>query len=445
MSMNEIAGIPYLEAEFDKNGKLLQQFFFPGDITDVYVMSHGWNNDPNAAQTLYKNFFTTFMQVTPKESLQGRNLTIVGVIWPSKQFDELLALEGTGDAQGGAAFGGDDDVLVEKSKDALKQKIERMKDLFNEPEQQRALSQAEDSIDDIEEKATARANFVRSIRMLLDPGAAHPEDGSDLFIEEDPESLMGKLRIDEDDAEDKVKSGGGAADFLGANPLAASIGSATGISDFFSGFKVSAINILNYTTYYMMKERAGTVGKKGVAPLLDELSKKAVRIHLIGHSFGGRLVSSSAAGSTTEKIMSMALLQAAFSHYGFAHSFDGVHDGFFRNMVDQKRVRGPILVTHTKNDKAVGVAYAIASRLAGQQSAALGDENDPFGGIGRNGAQKMTQNEVIIGKLLPAGKTYEFEISKFYNANADDYITNHGDVTGPEVASAVSQASLVAK
>ena len=77
--------------------------------------------------------------------------------------------------------------------------------------------------------------------------------------------------------------------------------------------------------------------------------------------------------------------------------------GFFRSVVDQQRVKGPILVTHTKNDKAVGVAYPLASRISGDKTAAFGDENDEFGGLGRNGAQQMQAGETVPGKLLAAG------------------------------------------
>ena len=33
--------------------------------------------------------------------------------------------------------------------------------------------------------------------------------------------------------------------------------------NFLSGFFNSALNLLNYTTYFEMKTRAGTIGKKG--------------------------------------------------------------------------------------------------------------------------------------------------------------------------------------
>jgi predicted alpha/beta hydrolase family esterase len=198
------------------------------------------------------------------------------------------------------------------------------------------------------------------------------------------------------------------------------------------------MNILNYTTYYEMKERAGAVGKNGLAPLLDSFSAQVQRIHLIGHSFGARVVTAAAADSSTEIIRSMTLLQAAFSHNGFSESMNGL----FRSVLDRNRIKGPIVVTYTKNDEAVGVAYAIASRLAGQVAAALGDENDKFGGLGRNGAQKMNAGEAIMGNLLEPGAGYSFPAGKFFNAEASKYISNHSDVTGKEVAYAIAVASL---
>jgi hypothetical protein len=88
-----------------------------------------------------------------------------------------------------------------------------------------------------------------------------------------------------------------------------------------------------------MKKRAGTVGQKGVAPLLDRLADHVQRIHLVGHSFGCRVVTAAAATSTTDKLQSMSLLQAAFSHNGFSKSMNG----FFRSVVDNHRIKGPIV------------------------------------------------------------------------------------------------------
>ena len=132
----------------------------------------------------------------------------------------------------------------------------------------------------------------------------------------------------------------------------------------------------------------------------------------------------------------MSLLQTAFSHNGFSKRMNG----FFRSVVDRKRVKGPILVTHTKNDKAVGVAYPLASRINGDKTAAFGDENDVFGGMGRNGAQQMEAGETVPGRLLAVGASYAFQAGKFFNLEASEFIKGHGDVTGKEVAHAIRRA-----
>jgi hypothetical protein len=168
------------------------------------------------------------------------------------------------------------------------------------------------------------------------------------------------------------------------------------------------------------------------------------RIHLVGHSFGCRTVTAAAATSTTDKLQSMSLLQAAFSHNGFSKSMNG----FFRNVVDNHRIKGPIILTYTPNDRAVGIAYPVASRLSGTVASAFGDANDKFGGLGRNGAQKMEPGEVVVGvdRLLAVGGAYSWQPAHFHNLEGSKYIVDpsgrdaHGFVTGKEVAWAISRA-----
>ena len=109
-------------------------------------------------------------------------------------------------------------------------------------------------------------------------------------------------------------------------------------------------------------------------------------------------------------------------------------------MVDRRRINGPILVSHTKNDKAVGLAYPLASRINGDRAAAFGDEHDEFGGLGRNGAQQMESGETIVGRLLPVGSAYAFQPGKFFNLEASEFIKGHGDIAGKEVAHAIRRA-----
>jgi hypothetical protein len=196
-----------------------------------------------------------------------------------------------------------------------------------------------------------------------------------------------------------------------------------------------------------MKGRAGTVGRGGLNSALRDLKKARpdLRMHLVGHSFGGRLVTAVAdgpAGKPSLSFDSMSLLQAAFSHNGFAVKFDGSRNGGFRTVVSAHKVRGPIIITHSKNDKAVGVAYPLASRIAGQDASALGDAEDRFGGMGTNGAQHTPES--VDGMLKAVGGAYSFEDGKVYNLDADAIIEDHSDICHDEVAFALLKAVAVA-
>jgi hypothetical protein len=63
----------------------------------------------------------------------------------------------------------------------------------------------------------------------------------------------------------------------------------------------------------------------------------------------------------------------------------------------------------------------------------FGDEDDLFGAMGRNGAQKMEAGEAVEGKLLPVGGAYTFKADTYFNLEASDFIKDHNDVKGPEL------------
>ncbi len=188
-----------------------------------------------------------------------------------------------------------------------------MLELFTASEQQAALQKAKILIPTLETKTSDRIEFVKLLRSLFNgvPGLASnqsdAEDASLSFFTNDAETMINDLRLVDEDDEfppvEEAKAGGGAA----------------GFEDMVDSFKAAALRALNYTSYFEMKRRAGEVGQNGVAPMVNEIAKTPTlnRIHLIGHSFGGRLVASAAAYANTKKLKSMTLLQAAFSHNGF--------------------------------------------------------------------------------------------------------------------------------
>jgi hypothetical protein len=405
----------------------------PADVTDVIVMSHGWNNNQADAESLYRGLFSNFAAIGGAP--QGK-LAIIGVIWPSKRFDELVAASASSNGAGGAAALGS-----KASAESDKMLVARLRELasfFTTPAQKATLKELEALIPDLQDKKSAQREFVEKVRSLLDPSAADKEDASKDFFTDDGAEIMQRLEIAEDDFDDTITgdSEGSASLPLGVGVVKPATGGAAGIFGFLSGIKAAAMNVLNFTTYYEMKARAGKVGANGVAPLIDSLPAHVQRIHLVGHSFGGRVVTSAAASSTTDRIRSMSLLQTAFSHHGFSK----LKKGFFRGVVEKKRVNGPIVVTHSVKDKAVGIAYPMASRLNGDTTSGLGDKNDKFGGLGRNGAQQMEAGEVTEGKLLATGAAYQFKPGMIYNLEANDLIPGHSDITGKEVAHAVRSA-----
>src|SRR5712675_1985407 len=89
--MNNIAGIPYTAARFDKDGAALdkQEVTLPESTTDVIVASHGWNNTEEQAEQLYIPLFTNFAAVA-SDQLHEKKIAIVGVIWPSKKFTDVV-------------------------------------------------------------------------------------------------------------------------------------------------------------------------------------------------------------------------------------------------------------------------------------------------------------------------------------------------------------------
>ena len=206
------------------------------------------------------------------------------------------------------------------------------------------------------------------------------------------------------------------------------------------GGAASVGNPLNLSTYYVMKDRSGKIGATGLNPLLSRLQARChpdIRFHLAGHSFGGRLVTAAVDGPNRLRIASLLLLQAAYSQNGLAANFDGKgKNGSFYQVLSEQKVNGPILITHSRHDKALGLAYPLVSRLDGCDSAMLGGVRDQFGGMGANGAQHVSAISLKIAGHGP----YDFQNGKVFNLNGDDVIRSHGDVARPETAALLTAA-----
>jgi hypothetical protein len=95
----------------------------------------------------------------------------------------------------------------------------------------------------------------------------------------------------------------------------------------------------------MWWRRVQAWGAKGVEPLIEKLrsSRPDLRIHMIGHSFGCRLVASAInALPEGEQLRpdTATLLRGAFSHNGFALQGAADRDAF-RDVIDKEEGSRP--------------------------------------------------------------------------------------------------------
>lgn len=218
-----------------------------------------------------------------------------------------------------------------------------------------------------------------------------------------------------------------------------------------------AHELLRQATYYAMKRRAGTVGERGLGPFVGRLAAvaPAVRVHLVGHSFGGRLVSFALRGlpAGVRAVKSVTLLQGAFSHYAFAARLP--HDARAGGVLQgqQNRVDGPVVCCHSSFDAALGTMYPLASRMAGDARGAFEEFGvgsvlgAKWGAMGHDGVQAVpgtrayTLAEALAGPLPASGCVNVDAAAVVRRGGAP--AGAHSDIVHPELARLVLAAGRV--
>jgi hypothetical protein len=429
---------PYARVEFTKRGTVADDAQLDRALrlvgsgrddapTDVLLIAHGWNNDIADAEDLFTELADNVADLARTQG-GDRRWVVIGLVWPAVKWADDGQLAG-----GGLSIGGELPALL----DAI---TDRVEDAAVAAE----LTQLAGELD---ASGEARDHFLARLRDLLPddqevrdddpvPGALRDGDTAEVFAQ------AHEAELDVQAATEPSGAPTGDTDLPpGLHPdfLAQSGAAAAGLSLSDLDPKRLARQLLNVTTYYTMKARAGSVGTHGVAPLLTRLARLpgAPRLHLAGHSFGARVVTAAAAAAEVP-VASVTLLQAAFSHRGFSGST--TPEGAFRGLLARPQLVGPVVVTYTHNDKALLVAYAVASRLARQVGSGLGDADDPYGGLGANGA--VATAEVDLATLGDDDARYRFAPRRITNLRADRYVRGHGDVRNRAVANALLQAML---
>jgi hypothetical protein len=438
--MDTIAGLPFAKLVFANDGSLVEAQQLADLLARIRaakparlaVVSHGWRNDAADATALYEELFTNIAATLAARGAQAPS--VVGVYWTSMALPEEF---GGGAPQGAKPEGAAVRLAAGQRLDPQRigERLDRLKATFGGAAQ---LDLAKSLLDNLEDRPKDQVAFVELLRQAAPPTSDPQEDKSDKFFGADARVVFDNLSRPILAAAPRGDGDGGAA---GLREAAAGLGDS--LANSAQGALAAAFRLVNYLTFYQMKERAGVIGE-GLSRALAQARAEfaTLPIHLIGHSFGARVVTAAAAAGAKLDPCSLSLLQGAYSHNGLAAAsqWDGGQDGYFRAILTQSRVRGPIIATHTANDRAVGVAYPIASRLAGQNAKALGDANDPYGGVGRNGLlHTLPAERGPDGPLQGPRGDYRFANGKINNLLADAFVKDHGDVRNPAVANAVAQ------
>ena len=427
---DQIGRFPYHRVQFKKDGTifdeeevstLLERIEKEAWDKAVFV-AHGWNNNIKEAEKLFTTLFRnadSLLEGRNYGKLNDQKIGVVGMFWPSKKFTPD-ALKPSGEA---SVDVDPDELLLAEINNIVE---------FSAREDAGSLgNRARELIPTMEDSEADQNEFVSIIGKLLNDGTDQGELTEDFEIDDEQtgSELLEELSdVELPDEEEEF------------------VGGAAGLADLFSGIRKGTARFLNTATYFTMKKRAGTVGMRGGADLVRRVheANPNLSIDVVGHSFGGRLVSAIAkahADKGLQLIDTATLLQAAFSHNGFAKDFDNGRDGFFRAVIDQGSVKRRIAVSFSENDKAVGSAYPLASRVHREDAAGgmagLGDATDRFGGIGRNGAQKTP--EATFDVMLDSARSYTFNESRILNFDGRQHILDHGDVSNEHVANLLLQ------
>ncbi|MCX5587746.1 serine-threonine protein kinase [Streptomyces erythrochromogenes] len=358
---------PYAELTFDSEGdvdRASQGAVSRMEATDVLVFAHGWNSDRSTANRLYDRFFAPF----PALVGSGVRLGYVGVVWPSMRFsDEPIP---DFEAPGALAEPGRGCALDPLTRQALGEFW---------PGRRAELDRLAELLAEQPESAAAFIEFGALVRELAGLDAVHAVAAPAVpaIFAEDVLEVCRALSLA------LARAGAAAA---GTEGPGLTVGG--GLRGLWGGAK----ELLRQATYYKMKKRAGVVGERGLGPVLAELAagRPALRFHLIGHSFGARVVSFSlrAVPDGARYVRSVTLLQGAFSHYAFADRLphDKGRGGALRGL--HRKVDGPVVACHSPHDSALKVFYPLASRMAGDSAGLLGFD-ERWGAIGHDGVRAV--------------------------------------------------------
>jgi hypothetical protein len=414
---------PFYIIPFDKNGvcigpqtkQHLIESIRQGAFTDIFLFSHGWNNDWTVATDRYEHFLSGYMNMRQEHGLPvsaDYRPLLVGIFWPS------TALVFTEAEKGPAIAAGDPDVFDE----AVSEQLDELNALAEEltPEQSARLYELAQKDSLSEDESLDLAEIIKTFYNKKDDELSidDPVTAQDLV------EIWAAASPEPDELDDFGTVGGVLNPDLQAAGLVGNLMK-----------KLDPRLIIRTATVYQMKDRAGRVGFHGVGPLLTELlSAGDARIHLIGHSYGGKIVLSAASfgEALPRNVHSILLLQPAVSHLCFASEVPkSGKPGGYRPVLE--RVINPILSTFSKHDFPLTKTFHLALRrkddLGEARIAAPGEPPSKYAALGGFGPRRCGEKLVEIHDV---NVPYQLDPNtKIFGLKGDRTISGHGDISNP--------------
>lgn len=393
------------------------------DHTDVFLFSHGWNNDWETASERYEDFIGGFVKMRAELDLAlsgPYRPVLIGVFWPSTA---LVMPWERAPKFAGTRTG------VDADSDAWRREVEELAAALDDSDREAfyGLTQTGELIGaDARQLAGILAKAVKRFALAdSEMSAADKAPSADELLER-AARLPG--------APDKAGKPGSFGFATGA----------TGVPQ--AAFSLSALDprqLVRMATVLQMKDRAARVGAHGVGPLLRDImaARPTTRVHLIGHSYGAIVVLSAVCYPPDRPLPapvdSMLLLQPAVSQWCFAADVAG--EGFpggYRGALE--RVRRPIFTTFSRHDAPLTKLFHLAVRRdkdLGQPQIAGGGLPQPpsrYAALGGFGPAGLAPNEVAVLELKPPPDRYDHgPLPKICALNADKTIGGHGDISVP--------------
>jgi hypothetical protein len=420
--MDTLGPSPFCWLEFDENGALvdnnalaaLDALLAQSGVEDLVVISHGWKNSKQDATALYGTLWKNACAALTKKD--PKKIAVCGILWPAKaystDFDDAAAEASASGRTLGAGTSVEPRDMTAAEFAAV---LADFKDVFGE-RAAATINAAHDAATRID--STSADRLFASAKTATNANAI-PKQDSELHKD-------ARLLVSPGNPAD-ILIGLAAPPAMEASPgLGGTKGLGDAIGTLFHGPRAAVARFLNQLTYFEMKKRAGIVGAALGSSALPALHPPhLVQLHLIGHSFGARLVTAAAAGLPSTmplRFFSLTLLQGAFSHNALAKVVEAATPGAFANVIG--RPDGPISITHTHNDRACTFWYALASRFSRDTTTKFGDKDDAFGAMGANGAQKLAAD--VLAPTV-SGQAFAPQRKKVNRFLADAYVVKTND------------------